>query len=48
MTYQQHQHAGIAVFIDAERGDDCAGAILLTFVAAFKVFAISEVAVTDD
>ena len=37
--YRQHQDAGIAVFVGADRGDDGAGAILLTFITSFKMLA---------
>ncbi|MGO9238716.1 MAG: hypothetical protein ACLP4V_33180 [Methylocella sp.] len=34
---------GIAVFVGADRGDDGAGAILLTFIASFKMLAVPEI-----
>ena len=48
MGYRQHKDAGVAVFVGADRGDDCARAILLAFIPPFKMFAIPEIAVTNN
>jgi hypothetical protein len=48
MRCGQHQHPSVAVLVEAQRRDDRAGAILLAFVAVFKMLAVPKVAVTDD
>ena len=48
VRYGQDKDAGRAVFVRAERRDDGAGAILLAFIPPFKMFAIPEIAVTNN
>ena len=45
---RQHENVGIPMLVFAERGHNRAGAILLAFVAAFKMLAVPEVAIADN
>ena len=48
VRYGKDKDAGVTIFVGADRGDDCAGAILLAFIPPFKMFAIPKIAVTDN
>jgi hypothetical protein len=48
MGDRQNQHAGFAVLLGADGGDDGAGPIFLAFLVALEMFSMPQIAVTDD